>query len=346
MTVLKKKDRKDFRGDNMLRDWLRIARSQTAAAVIMLCGIFFLLGGGNLFSVFGLLIVIFSILEHDFTFAHNSVIDVLTGYDTKDNFKKHFPLCNGKVNPLSALKITHLGIFAMTLFAIALAWMSRGNQFYAISCYAVFLISGFWYNEWTSKIALWDFVPISICFTSLSLYAYFLVSDSLSLLVVLCAVYIFLVEWYEIGIAGEIKELEIQDEASFLRYLGARCDYVHFNLGKKAFLYASFVKLAGIAILGVIVYKYNFYLPGILTFLLMGTGMLYFAWKLTRKQKRDRNKAIRYMAAEEILSIFALPLILIPIIDTVATVILIVFSLLYFFVMNKINWDTLLRPKV
>lgn len=330
----------------MLRDWLRICRSQTAAAVIMLCGMFFLLGGGNLFSVFGLLVVIFSILEHDFTFAHNSVVDVLTGYDTKDNFKKHFPLCNGKVNPFSALKITHLGIFAMTFFAIALAWMSPGNQFYAISCYAVFLISGFWYNEWTSKIALWDFVPISICFTSLSLYAYFLVSDSLSLLVILCAIYIFLVEWYEIGIAGEIKEFEIIDEVSLLRYLGARFDYIHFNLRLKAFLYATLVKLAGIAILGAIVFKYNFSSCSVLLFALMALGMMYFAWKLTRKQRRDRNKAVRCMAAEEILSIFALPLILIPIIDTASAVILIVFSLLYFFVMNKINWGTIVRPRV
>jgi hypothetical protein len=330
----------------MLRDWLRIARSQTAAAVIMLCGMFYLIGGGNLFSIFGLLIVVFSILAHDFSFAHNSVVDVLTGYDTKDGFKSHFPLCNGRFDPRTALKITHIGMLIVTIFAVFLAWISPGNKFLALSFYAIFIVCGFWYNEWTSKIVMWDFVPISICFTSLSLYAYFLVSNSFTPLAVLCASYIFFVEWYEISVSGEIKEAEMMDEVSLLKHLGARCEYTHFNLGLRAFLYASAVKLSGVAILALIVYKYNFYLLGMLTFLLMGAAMIYFAWKLTRKQKRDRNRAIRYMASEEIVSIFALPLVLIPIIDTLQAVVLIFFSMSYFVVNNFLNWGTLVRPRV
>jgi hypothetical protein len=330
----------------ILKNWTQIARSQTAAAVIMLCGVFYLLGGGILFTVFGLLLIIFSITAHDFSFAHNSVIDVLTGYDTRDRFKNHFPLCNGRVNPFNALKMTHLGMVMTTFFAIFLCFMGPGNKFYAMACYAVFIISGFWYNEWTSKIALWDFVPISLCFTSLSLYAYFLVNNTLNTLVVLCAVYIFLVEWYEIGVAGEIKEYEMMDEVSLLRQLGAEPGTVVFNLGLKAFFYALSVKTAGLVVLALIVYEYNFCLPSVLIFLLMGTGMLFFAWRLTKPQKRDRDKSLRYMASEEILSIFALPLILIPIIDMTSTVFLIFFSFFYFVLMNKMNWGTWVKPRV
>ena len=330
----------------MLRDWLRIARSQTAAAVIMLCGMFYLIGGGSLFSVYGLLVVVFSILAHDFSFAHNSIVDALTGYDLKDKFKKHFPLCNGNVNPHLVLKATHLGMFTVTVFAIALAWISPGNKFYAMSCYAVFIVCGFWYNEWTSKIATWDFVPISICFTALSLYAYFLVSSAVSTVVVLAAAYIFFVEWYEISVSGEIKELEIEDEVSLLRNLGARCTVTHFNLGAKACLYAWLVKLTGVVLLGIIAFVYNTSIISTMTFIVMAFAMVYFAWKLTRKQKRDRNKSIRYMAAEEIISIFALPLILIPIIDTLQALVLIFFSLFYFCFMNFLNWKSILRPQV
>ncbi len=329
----------------MLRNWLRISRSQTGAAVIMLCGIFFLLGGGNLFSLWGIIIVIFSILVHDFSFAHNSVIDVLAGYDKKDKFKKHFPLCNGRVDPFTALKITHIGGFLTTIFAILLAYFGSGNSFYAISFYVLFIICGFWYNEWTSKIAMWDFVPISICFASLSVYAYFLVSDEFTLLMILAAIYISLVEWYQVGVSGEIKEIEILDEVSLLRHLGAKCDVV-FNLGVKAFVYALTVKLFGVLILGIIVLRYNFTLYGIIVFALMSLLIIHFALNLTKIQKRDRNKSIRNMACEEIVSIFALPLILIPIIDTVQALFLILFSLLYFVFMNKINWNTLVQPKV
>jgi hypothetical protein len=314
--------------------------------MIMLCGMFYLLGEGSLFSVYGLLVVIFSILVHDFSFAHNSVIDVLSGYDTRDKFKDHFPLCNGRIRPLSALKATHLGMFTVTVFAIYLAWISPGNRFYAMSCYAVFVVCGFWYNEWTSKTSQWDFVPISICFTALSLYAYFLMSATVSMVVVLAATYIFFVEWYEISVAGEIKEIEIEGEVSLLRNLGARCTFTHFNLGLKALTYSWLVKLAGVALLGTIAFVYNSSIVSTITFVVMSFAMIYFAWRLTRKQKRDRDKSIRYMAAEEIISIFALPLVLIPIIDTVSAVVLIFFSLFYFFFMNKINWNTWIKPKV
>jgi len=311
----------------------------------MLCGIFFLLGGGNLFSLWGIIIVIFSIIVHDFSFAHNSVMDVLAGYDKKDKFKKHFPLCNGRVDPFTALKITHIGSFLTTIFAILLAYFGSGNSFYAISFYAIFIICGFWYNEWTSKIVIWDFVPISICFASLSVYAYFLVSDEFTLLLILAAIYISLVEWYQVGVSGEIKDFEIVNEVSLLRHLGAKCDRV-FNLGIKAFVYALAVKLSGILILGIIVFKYNFTFYGIIVFALMSILIIHFALNLTKIQKRDRNKAICNMACEEIASIFALPLILIPIIDTVQALFLILFSLLYFVFMNKINWNTMVRPKV
>jgi len=330
----------------MLRDWLRIARSQTAAAVIMLCGMFFLLGGGSLFSVFGLLVVVFSILVHDFSFAHNSVIDVLAGYDTKDRFKSHFPLCNGKVRPLSALKVTHLGMFAVTFFAVYLCWLSPGEKFCAMSCYAVFVVCGFWYNEWTSKTATWDFVPISLCFTSLSLYAYFLVNTTMPFLVVLAAQYIFVVEWYEIGVAGEIKEIETPDEVGLLRKMGARCAYGTFNLGRAAFVYSWIVKLIGVFLLGEIIFFYNNSVASTLIYIVMSFAMIYFGLKLTRRQKWNRDKSLRYMAAEEIVSIFALPLVLIPIIDMVSAVVLIVFSLLYFLAMNYLNWKSFVSPKV
>jgi hypothetical protein len=329
----------------MLREWLQIARSQTAAAVIMLCGMFFLLGGGNIFSIYGLAIIIFSILIHDFSFAHNTVVDFLTGYDTKDQFKKHFPLCNGRFKPFTALKISHIGLLISTFMAIFLAFFGSGNSFLAVSFFSIFLISGFWYNEWTSKIVVWDFLPISICFTSLAVFTYFLINSKISILLILSAVYIFLVEWYEIGVAGEIKEAEMTEEISLLRKLGMICDK-NFDLSLKAFTYAWMIKVFSVAILCYIVFAYNIGIYSIIVLIIAGYLIGHFALKLTLPQKRDRNKSLRYMAAEEIISIFALPLILIPLIDPIQTIFLIIFSMGYFVIMNKINWKSIIRPQV
>lgn len=330
----------------MFREWLQIARSQTAAAIIILCGIFYLMGDGDLFSWYGLALIIFSILIHDFSFAHNSVIDVLTGYDTKDKFKDHFPLCAEKFNPLTALKISHVGLFITTLFAILLAFFGSGNSFLAISFYSIFLMCGFWYNEWTSKIALWDFIPISLCFTSLSVYAFFLASNRFTALVILSSIYIFLVEWYEIGIAGEIKECEMKEEISLLRYLGMTYDEKTniFDMNKVA-LYPFAIKIISILLILVIL-SYSCTYSTIFITIAFGSLILVFNFRLTQRQYRDRNKALRDMAIGEILAIFLLPLVLYPLIGLSEVIVLLVFSLAYFVLMNQINWKSWFRPQV
>ena len=52
----------------MFKDWTMLFRSQTAPATVIVVMIGFLLGGGELFSKFGLLIFVFSILLHYFIF--------------------------------------------------------------------------------------------------------------------------------------------------------------------------------------------------------------------------------------------------------------------------------------
>ncbi len=335
----------------MIRNWLKIARSQTAAAVIMLCGIFFLLGGGNFLSFLGIGVIVFSILIHDFSFAHNTAFDVLTGYDTEDEYKKHFPVCDGSVDPFDALKITHIGIFIMVFFAMLLSYFGTGNAFLAMSFFAIFLMSGFWYNEWTSKIATWDFVPISICFTSLSVFVYFLVSDEINLLMILSAIYIFLVEWYEIGIAGEIKEAEMTKEVSLLRNMGMACKKhdvsgeIIFDM-HNAVYYPFFLKIISLLVILAIIGFYTFTWGTLAIFLILGTLMLVVNNKLTDRQLRNRNKSLRHMACGEILAIFLLPLILYPVVGLLEVLFLLFFSLSYFLVMNKINWGTWVRPQV
>ena len=51
-------------------------------------------------------------------------------------------------------------------------------------------------------------------------------------MIILIVLYIALAEWFQIGIEGEIKEIEIEDEVNMLQRLGTKIDGNIFSDGK------------------------------------------------------------------------------------------------------------------
>lgn len=328
-----------------IKDWLRIFRAQTAAAVILLILIPYLLAGGELFSWYTLVLALWSILLHHISFGQNSVLDAMMGWDQQDPHKKHHPLVSGRIKKETGLKVISIGYLISTILAIVLAYLGPGNPFYSMAFFSLFLVGGFVYNEGFSKISIWDFIPITICFTCLSLFSYFLIAQEFNELIVLVALYIALVEWFQIGIEGEIKEIEIKNEVNMLRILGTKIDGNTFTM-HKAIIYPWILKIFGLAVAGYILYKYTFELLTLVFYILGVILALYFCFKITRKRKWNRAKSLKCMGLEEVISIFLLPLILIPIIGILEIIIVLSISFVYFVGMNALLWDTSLAPKI
>ena len=327
------------------KDWLRIFRAQTAPAVLILVLTPYLVAGGKLFSWYALLLAVWSIFTHHISFGHNTVMDTIMGWDLKDKNKLHHPLIKKRIREKTALKVIGVGIFISFLIAIFLVYISSGNSFYAMSFFCLFLVGGMVYNNGISKVSVWDFIPISIGFTALSLYSYFLVATEFGEFIILIALYIFLTEWFEIGIEGEIKEIEIRDESNMLRILGTKCDGKTYSMGK-SIIYPWLLKLAALGIVGYMLYKFTFNWLTLSLFIVGGALALFFCYELTKKRQWDRKKSLRDMALEEVISIFLLPIILLPIIGSLEVFIIIVISIIYFVGMNAFIWNTRLAPKV
>ena len=73
-------------------DWFRIFRAQTAADVFLLVLLPYLVAGGEFFSWFTLALALWSILVHHISFGHNTVLDTMLGWDSRDPNKRHHPL--------------------------------------------------------------------------------------------------------------------------------------------------------------------------------------------------------------------------------------------------------------
>lgn len=329
----------------MLRDWLRLFRAQTFSATLLLIMIGYLLAGGDVFSIQGFLLIFFAWTIHTSCFGDNSLMDAAMGYDQFDLGKKHHPLITGAIKLKTAHKVIHTYVALAILFGIFLVLISKGNKPLAMTALLIFVIGGNAYNKGLSKTSIFAFFPISVCFTSLMFFSYFLIAEKLFMIIILVGLYIFYLEWYEQGVEGYIKEINAEKETNMLRFLGAKCDSV-FNLGLKASIYSWTIKFTGIFLLWLIVSFYNLNLISIIVATVFSFLMFYFAFELTKLQKWDRNKALRNMAIEEIVSIFALLLILIPLIDVIQTIFLVVFSFTYFILLNYINWGSFFAPKV
>ena len=327
-----------------VRGWLQIFRAQTAPATIILVLSSYLVGGGNLFIVEGLSLGIFALLFHWFTYGHNSLMDTVSGHDLRDKNKAHHALIRGAISLESAHKVIHSGLFILTLIAIWLALKGDGNPFLAMAWFAIFITAGHAYNDGLSKVTVWSFVPITICFIAFALFGYYISATKMTDLMFFVALY-FAVTWlFQISLSGELKEIA-EKEANLLRYMGARVSNNRVELGKAKY-YGWLVKLVNLGVGCYILYRFAFNLLSIALFALLAALAIYFCHELTKDRIWDRNKSLVHMALEEIATIYIIPTVLIPVIGIAASATLMLFGIVYFILYNIFLWGTILRPRV
>lgn len=327
-----------------ITNWLQLFRAQTAPATIIIVVVSYLVGGGRLFALNGLLVGVFALVAHWLTFGHNTLMDTQGGWDPKDRHKQHHPLVGGIISLRSAHNAIHTGLFFLTLFAVGLVLLGEGNPFLAMVSFSIFLTAGHCYNDGLSKTTIWSFAPITVCFTFLAFFGYYIVAKEITPLMFCLALYVALTMLFEISWEGECKEITA-DEANLLRSMGVECDGKTFKSGP-AKVYGWGVKLLNLGVGGFILCRYALTPLTAVLFLVLAGLAVYFCHELTKDRVWDRHRTVVHCASEEIVSIYIMPAILIPIIGLVESLLLMIFGILYFTFFNRVLWGTTIGPMV
>lgn len=327
-----------------MKSWLQLGRAQTFPASLMLVMVFFLLGGGELFSWFGLALFSWVWLSHVLTFGHNSLMDSCRvpeigkqPYDAADKAKSHHPLINGRIKFRSAHKVIHFGLMFLVLMAVLLTYWGTGNLGLGMSFFALYIVCGYSYNCGLDKETIFAFVPISLCFMFLGLWGYFLSSTSFSGVALWLAIYIFLLEWFENGVEGCIKEIETS-EVNMMKSLGGGVKRGVMRLGRKGKAYGWGIKVASLLVMQFILVAYSLSLLPLIAYTVMAPVAIYFCWMILRDQKWERGRMLMAFSCEEIVSIYFPLIVLSPILGELEVLFLALFGVAYFFLVNKALW--------
>lgn len=315
-----------------LKDYLQLFRAHTAPATIITMLVAFYVGGGRVFSYFGLLIGVYAVLIHWLSYAHNSLLDFKMGYDALDKNKQHFPLVSGRITITQADRVIQWGLLIFSMVGAAISYYLAANPVLSIAGLLLFYSAGHAYNDGLGKTSILKSIPLTLCYLGLWVWAYFIAANTINYLSGLVMVYMALTILYQIAYEGELKDIEA-DEANLLRYLGAKVEKGIFYPGKAALL--SLFKLAGIAVLLLI--NTSFYV-------IAGVGsMLILLLLLTDTRTWIHKQELTRVAVMEIITIYMLVIAVMP---WVEGVILMTFGIVYYIGINKLIWNTYLRPKV
>ena len=331
----------------MFKEWSMLFRSHTASLTVTVVLIGFILGGGKLFSLLGLVLIVFSLFLHYFTFGNNSLMHACIvprvgelPYDVQDEMKKHHPLITEKIKLSTAHKVIYTGIFLISIVAIIISFYGSGNTSLSLAFFLIFGVTGFAYNCGLSKVTIWKFLPISTCFAALSAYAFFLMADTINDLFIMVFIFIFLAEVFQTAILSDQKDIETNFEINFLKYLGTKIsnDKIYMSFSSK--VVSWFIKLLNLAI-GLYIFISTEINIAILFFIILFMLIIvYYTYKIIHDTEWGRYKKIKYYSFEEISTIIFLLIILIPYMGLLEVLIITLFLPTYFAIFCKINWGT------
>jgi len=320
-----------------LRAWLQLFRAQTVPATLLLVLVPYLTNA-PFFDIKLLFLALYSIATHYFSFGHNSLMDFALGYDQKDPSKQHHPLISGEISLHIAHKVIHFGQILLTFLAVYISFVHSPNFGLALATFSIFMVSGYAYNCGLSKESILGFLPISLCFTCLGAWAWFLSHNSINQLGWLLLAYFFMTILFQISWSGHLKELELRERSNILTKMGAKVDVTWKGekvfVPGKAWIYGWFIKAFNIILGGVLCF-YNFTFVRLVYWVLLASATLFYLHKLTKPRVYRRNRELLSMSVMEILTIYTpIPLVL----PWFEAIILMAVGVVYFFGMNLWLW--------
>jgi len=319
-----------------LKSWLQLFRAQTAPASILLVLVPYLVDN-PLFSWKVLVLAIFILLVHWFSFGENSLMDMALGYDVSDPNKQHHPLLSGRMGLHLAHNMIHWGLIVLTAVGVLLTYWISPNPLPAMTSLVMWVALGHGYNEGLSKESLFGFISISLSFTSMAAWAWFLGHCELTPLGQLYLVYVFLVILFQISWSGHLKEMGQSERSNILIKMGARVSPWRegeiFQPGW-AGIYGVAVKIADICLLYWVLLS-AFTIDRLAWFVSIMVLMIFFLSLLTLPRPYIRSSELKNMSGMEIISIYAPIPLMIP---WSYAIVLMIAGILYFVGINRWLW--------
>jgi len=305
----------------------------TAPATVILLVSSYVAGGGSFFSLLGLLLLLYGIVLHGSTFGHNVVMDYY--WDLRDEGKKHHPLVSGRIKLNDAVNIVLPFLGLCLLIGLALGW----GSYWATFWFSLFMAGGFLYNNWLSKTTIWGWIPITVCFTSLSGYAMSLAGRVNTLYML----YIMFTIWFQIGWSGYLKEIQVEEQANLLRKLGVRVENGYLHVPVIAKLFGGAVKVGNVVTALLLIRSMDISTASLIAVVILLSIVVYMMFKLLRTRRWDRNAELKKMSIMEIATIYAGMFTVMPIQEAIM---LAIFGIAWFTAMNRYLWETKLTPRV
>jgi len=325
-----------------LRKWLTFLRVHTSNLTQVGAMLGPLLAGVRDIPLL-ILFAIWGFCYHAWGFSDNNIQDY--NYDKTDPAKQHFALIKGTI-PIPKAKLVNILFFLPTLgIGLFLGYSNPAS----IALLLLTITAGMLYNR-TCKKSLFAPIYITIAFTSVPLFTFFSVAQNWNLQIIVVSLYTMFLMLFQIAFEGYLKDLQ-SDPVNLLRSMGAYVKKVSVYFGDTLYLgrqKAFWITVKFANLLVGIVYFFLISTPdktAIALYLLLGVGMAVIYDRLTNEHY-DNKKVTSNAARMEILTYFALILMLQDALGWGIVLVLLVYPILWFMTLNRLTWKTFLRPRV
>jgi len=274
-----------------IKDYIQLMRPQATFVSVFIAIVGVLLGGGSWFTPTILLFVIYAFIFHWTGFANNEVEDL--EYDKRAG-KDHKALVKGKIPFRNAMNLVIIG----QVLATGVGALIAGTNFWAWFFMLFNIINGILYNMYC-KTSYANPIFIANCWMGLGLFGYFSQTWAITPVLILFAVDVWLMFFYDVAYLGYYKDP--QDEKNILKALGSRHDGIMYIPTFKAQVWGWVFKLLN---LGIGVGLWRCVDPNLEAWPLI--GWVITAWWLimvtiyaTREQVFNRRRALTLCALSE-----------------------------------------------
>lgn len=322
-----------------LRSWLQIGRIQTYPADWLLVMVPFLHGRLDLLQA--LILSILMWFAHLLSFGQNSLLDSCIipergkpPPDFSDPSKQHHPLILGTISLHTAKNVIFWGLGCLTTIFAAFTLLTAENLPLAMTSLFLYYVWGSLYNEGLSKESPVGFMSISLSFTFMGAWAWFLTHKTLDYLGMLYVGYVFFTIFWQIAYEGHLKELEIRERSNILSLLGAKVVNGKFY-GGGAKWFGFITKIINLALGFLLLLDFSH--GRLVWFILMSGISLFLTYQLVREREWKREKELFHMSLQEI-SVIYLPIFIL--LEPLTSILLMLVGISYFFLVNLILWGT------
>lgn len=331
----------------MIKKYLQLARAHTVPLEAVPTGVGAVLALGTVYHVEVLLFVALGALYHIAGYSANSYIDYKKGYDRDDPNKSHHPLVSGELSEARA-KVFVVASVALTL--LYGMWLSGGDIF-AISILWIAFIMANSYNFF-SKVTVLKPIPISVAHALMFSFSY--VAAGGENIDILGAGTLFVFAWvlYQIAVSGEIKDITT-DESNVVKWLGTRVyeadgdrDGDRFMTSPPRVLILTIaLKITPVICAMYIIAELNGHIY-IWWVMAIAQVSIYLGIEIVDNGIYIRLERIRSIATMELSMVAMFLMVISPLSNSWVAWGAVVLSLGWVIVFNKIQWGTVLAPRV